>query len=31
LKEIWEVLQQKYKGADKIKKIRLQSLRGEFE
>ena len=30
-KEIWEALQQKYKGADRIKKIRLQSLRGEFE
>jgi hypothetical protein len=30
-KEIWEALQQKYKGADRIKKIRLQSLRGEIE
>ena len=30
-KEIWEALQQKYKGADRIKKIHLQSLRGEFE
>jgi len=30
-KEIWEALQQKYKGADRIKKICLQSLRGEFE
>ena len=30
-KEIWEALQQKYKGVDKIKKIYLQSLRGEFE
>jgi hypothetical protein len=30
-KEIWEALQQKYKGADGIKKIHLQSLRGEFE
>ena len=29
--DIWEALQQKYKGADRIKKIRLQSLRGEFE
>ena len=29
--EIWEALQQKNKGADRIKKIRLQSLRGEFE
>ena len=27
----WEALQQKYKGVDRIKKIRLQSLRGEFE
>ena len=25
-KDIWEALQQKYKGADIIKKIRLQSL-----
>jgi len=25
-KEIWEALQQKYKGANRIKKIRLQSL-----
>ena len=24
--DIWEALQQKYKGADRIKKIRLQSL-----
>ena len=30
-KEIWEALQQKYIGFDRIKKIRLQSLRGEFE
>jgi RNase H-fold protein (predicted Holliday junction resolvase) len=30
-KEIWKALQQKYKGANRIKKIRLQSLRGEFE
>ena len=30
-KDIWEALQQKYKGADIIKKIRLQSLWGEFE
>jgi len=30
-KEIWEALQQKYKGANRIKKIRLQCLRGEFE
>ena len=30
-KDIWEALQHKYKGADRIKKIRLQSLRGEFE
>jgi hypothetical protein len=29
--DIWEALQQKYKGTDRIKKIRLQSLRGEFE
>jgi uncharacterized membrane protein YgcG len=29
--DIWEALQQKYKGADRIKKICLQSLRGEFE
>jgi hypothetical protein len=30
-KEIWEALQQKYKGAGRIKKILLQSLRGESE
>jgi len=30
-KEIWEALQQKYKGASRIKKILLQSLRGESE
>ena len=30
-KKYRKLSQQKYKGADRIKKIRLQSLRGEFE
>ncbi|MBE2321338.1 retrotransposon gag domain-containing protein, partial [Solirubrobacter sp. CPCC 204708] len=29
--EVWEMLQKTYKGADKVKSIRLQTLRGEFE
>ena len=30
-KEAWEKLQTSYKGADPIKKVRLQTLRAEFE
>nr|GEW88413.1 retrovirus-related Pol polyprotein from transposon TNT 1-94 [Tanacetum cinerariifolium] len=30
-KEAWEILQNAFKGIDKMKKVRLQSLRGEFE
>ena len=30
-KEIWETLQKTYRGADKVKRIRLQTLRCEFE
>ncbi|XP_058211523.1 uncharacterized protein LOC131323692 [Rhododendron vialii] len=30
-KEIWEMLQKTYRGADKVKRIHLQTLRGEFE
>nr|GEV41503.1 copia-type polyprotein [Tanacetum cinerariifolium] len=30
-KEVWEILQNTFKGIDKVKKIRLQTLRGEFE
>nr|GEV99232.1 copia-type polyprotein [Tanacetum cinerariifolium] len=29
--EAWEILQNAFKGIDKVKKVRLQSLRGEFE
>ncbi|PKU71906.1 hypothetical protein MA16_Dca021744 [Dendrobium catenatum] len=30
-KEAWEKLQTSYKGAEQVKKVRLQTLRGEFE
>nr|GEY53646.1 retrovirus-related Pol polyprotein from transposon TNT 1-94 [Tanacetum cinerariifolium] len=30
-KEAWEILQNTFKGIDKVKMVRLQSLRGEFE
>nr|KYP38574.1 Retrovirus-related Pol polyprotein from transposon TNT 1-94 [Cajanus cajan] len=30
-KEAWEKLKISYKGADQVKKVRLQTLRGEFE
>ncbi|XP_026379052.1 uncharacterized protein LOC113273603 [Papaver somniferum] len=30
-KKSWEIKQNSYKGVDKVKKVRLQNLRGEFE
>ncbi|KAF5453954.1 hypothetical protein F2P56_023659, partial [Juglans regia] len=30
-KHTWEILQNSYQGVDKVKKVRLQMLRGEFE
>ncbi|XP_035546671.1 uncharacterized protein LOC118348678 [Juglans regia] len=30
-KHAWEILQNSYQGVDKVKKVRLQMLRGEFE
>ncbi|CAH9069840.1 unnamed protein product [Cuscuta europaea] len=30
-KEAWEILHNSFKGLDKVKRIRLQTLRGEFE
>ena len=30
-KQVWENFQNSLKGVDKVKKVRLQTLRGEFE
>jgi gag-polypeptide of LTR copia-type len=30
-KEVWGILQTAYKGDDRVKQIRLQTLQGEFE
>ncbi|KZV49619.1 hypothetical protein F511_26050 [Dorcoceras hygrometricum] len=30
-KQAWDVLQASFKGVDKVKKVRLQTQRGEFE
>ncbi|XP_073112278.1 uncharacterized protein [Elaeis guineensis] len=30
-KKAWEILQNSYKGVEKVKKVRFQTLRGEFE
>lgn len=30
-KEAWEILQKSFQGVEKVKKVRLQVLRGEFE
>jgi division protein CdvB (Snf7/Vps24/ESCRT-III family) len=30
-KEAWGILQTAYKGAERVKQVRLQTLRGEFE
>lgn len=30
-KEAWDILQKSYKGDDRVKRVRLQTLRGDFE
>lgn len=30
-KQTWEILQNSYQGIDKVKKVRMQTLRGELE
>lgn len=30
-KQAWDILEQSYAGADKLKKVRLQTLRQEYE
>ena len=30
-KEAWTIIEKNFKGLDKVKKVRLQTLRGEFE
>ncbi|KAI3937122.1 hypothetical protein MKX01_015337 [Papaver californicum] len=30
-KEAWDILEKVFKGADRVKQVRLQTLRGEFE
>jgi gag-polypeptide of LTR copia-type/Domain of unknown function (DUF4219) len=30
-KEVWDILEKMFKGADRVKQVRLQTLRGELE